>query len=230
MVLAEHFTAVVPDGTSLMPVLRARLEERVRDGLTHALEGAHDREFVRALANDRELVDILALAPARELESAMELALELDRALAPLALLITTIGHDCVLASAYPRDRGRAFAQARQLDFALVHGDEPDRGTARVRALALARVRALQDVGAAHRQHAGTEVPQTWGTKTQNRAVAWLARLLPAGERSRFVAEEQSNLGACERWWQRVDCLVMLAIGTPRLAWLMRREGRRRRV
>jgi hypothetical protein len=55
-----------------------------------------------------------------------------------------------------------------------------------------------------------------------------LARLLPAGERVRFVAEARGNLGDCVRWWQRVEDLVMLAIGTPRLAVMMRREGRRR--
>jgi hypothetical protein len=57
-----------------------------------------------------------------------------------------------------------------------------------------------------------------------------MARFLPPDERSRFVAEAQGNLGDCDRWWQRVDELVMQAIGTPRLAWMMRRERRRRRA
>ena len=48
--------------------------------------------------------------------------------------------------------------------------------------------------------------------------------LLPASERSRFVAEAQGNLGDCERWWQRVDQLVGLAVGMPRLAWMMWRN------
>jgi hypothetical protein len=63
---------------------------------------------------------------------------------------------------------------------------------------------------------------------------AWLlgclARFLPAAERSRFVAEAQGNLGDCEHWWQRVDHLACLALGTPRLAWMMWRENRRGRV
>jgi hypothetical protein len=64
----------------------------------------------------------------------------------------------------------------------------------------------------------------------EERVLSWLARILPAGERSRFVAEAQGNLGDCERWWQRIDTLVCLALGMPRLAWMMRRGGRRRRV
>ncbi len=58
-----------------------------------------------------------------------------------------------------------------------------------------------------------------------------LARLLPPVERSRFVAEAQGNLAYCDRRWQRVAHLVSLALGTPRLAWMMWwREGRRGRV
>ncbi|TMC01045.1 MAG: hypothetical protein E6J41_33685 [Chloroflexi bacterium] len=58
----------------------------------------------------------------------------------------------------------------------------------------------------------------------------WLARLQPATERSRFVAEAQGNLGDCERRWQRVDVLVCLALSTPRLAWMIWRDGRWGRV
>ncbi len=50
----------------------------------------------------------------------------------------------------------------------------------------------------------------------------WLACLLPAGERVRFVNEEMGNLGDCERLWQQVRHLVGLALGTPRLGWMMR--------
>jgi hypothetical protein len=57
-----------------------------------------------------------------------------------------------------------------------------------------------------------------------------LARLLPAAARTRFTAEARGNLGDCDQWWQRVDQLVCLALGTPRLAWMMWREGRRGRV
>jgi len=72
--------------------------------------------------------------------------------------------------------------------------------------------------------------PQTWVTRTEVRVLDCLARFLPAGERSRFVAEQRGNLGACDHWWQRVDHLACLAFGTPRLAWMMWREGRRRRA
>jgi hypothetical protein len=63
-----------------------------------------------------------------------------------------------------------------------------------------------------------------------DKVVDTLARLLPAAERSRFVAEAQGNLGDCERWWQRLDHLVRMMFGTPRLAWMMWRDGRRGRV
>jgi hypothetical protein len=55
-----------------------------------------------------------------------------------------------------------------------------------------------------------------------------LTCFLPNRERSRFVTEALGNLNDCEHWWQRVDYLVGLALGTPRLAWMMWREGRRR--
>jgi hypothetical protein len=57
-----------------------------------------------------------------------------------------------------------------------------------------------------------------------------LARSLPTGERVRFVAEARGNLGDCEHWWQRVEILVCLALATPRLAWMMWRDGRRGRA
>jgi hypothetical protein len=57
-----------------------------------------------------------------------------------------------------------------------------------------------------------------------------LARLLPTSARARFVAEAQGNLGDCERWWQRIDVLVCLALGMPRLAWMLHHENRRDRA
>ena len=61
------------------------------------------------------------------------------------------------------------------------------------------------------------------------KAEAWVLRLmacfLPADERTLFVAETLGNLGDCEHWWQRVDHLVCLAIGTPRLAGMMWHDG-----
>jgi hypothetical protein len=60
--------------------------------------------------------------------------------------------------------------------------------------------------------------------------LATLALLLPAAGRSRFVAEARGNLGTCDRWWQRVDHLVCLALGMLRLAWMMWRDGQRGRL
>jgi hypothetical protein len=77
------------------------------------------------------------------------------------------------------------------------------------------------------------EITADHATATNNGSgwvVTVLARSLPASNRSRFVAEQRGNLGDCEHWWQRVDHLVSLAIGTPRLAWMIRRGGRRGRV
>ena len=68
------------------------------------------------------------------------------------------------------------------------------------------------------------------GDRTEVRVLNCLARLIPAQERERFVAEERGNLGDCEHWWQRVDHLICLALGTPRLAWMMHRENRRGRA
>ena len=39
------------------------------------------------------------------------------------------------------------------------------------------------------------------------------------------MAEAQGNLGDCERWWQRVDILVCLAVAMQRLAWMVRGLG-----
>lgn len=68
------------------------------------------------------------------------------------------------------------------------------------------------------------------GGRVQSRLLECLARFLPADERARFVAEARGNLGDCGRWWQRADHLVCLAIGMPRLAWMMRRDNRRGRA
>jgi hypothetical protein len=61
------------------------------------------------------------------------------------------------------------------------------------------------------------------------RLLSQLGLLLPASERQRFVAEELGNLGDCMSWWERANHLLGLALGMPRLVWVMRpRKGRRR--
>jgi hypothetical protein len=68
-----------------------------------------------------------------------------------------------------------------------------------------------------------------WDT-AEGPIVAVLATLLPAKSRERFRCEVMGNIGDCEHWWQRVDHLAGLVLGMPRLAWMMRRDGRRGRV
>jgi hypothetical protein len=123
-------------------------------------------------------------------------------------------------------------SRARDLEYELgrVLDNAFDFDHARARALARALSRDLTYIGAALRRFEGEEAPTRWNDKTEARLLSVLARLLPAVNRSRYVAEAQGNLGDCERWWQCVDQLVCLAIGMPRLAWMMWREERRGRV
>ncbi len=83
-------------------------------------------------------------------------------------------------------------------------------------------------VGGRYRLAAESASPPSRSTEV--RLTSWLSLLLPAAARERFVDEEMGNLRTCKRLWQRVDHLVGLAIGTPRLAWMMQREERRRRA
>jgi replicative DNA helicase len=76
----------------------------------------------------------------------------------------------------------------------------------------------------------GVGVRPTARERAEARLLDYLARLLPAAERARFVAEEKGNLGGCQHWWEGIDYLVGVTFGTPRLAWMMRRKGRRRRA
>jgi hypothetical protein len=55
-----------------------------------------------------------------------------------------------------------------------------------------------------------------------------VARLLPAAGRARFVAEAVGDLGMCESRRERIGYLVGVVAGLPGLAWVMRRESRRR--
>jgi hypothetical protein len=79
-------------------------------------------------------------------------------------------------------------------------------------------------------QYGGRGWGPSWQTRAEWGLLGCMACFLPDAKRSRFLVEAFGNLGDCEHWWQRVDQLVGLAIGTPRLAWMMRRETRRGRV
>jgi PAS domain S-box-containing protein len=62
----------------------------------------------------------------------------------------------------------------------------------------------------------------------ETRILGFLAWLLPARERERFVVEARANLEFCDSLFQRIDFLLATACGTPRLAFMLRRAGRRR--
>lgn len=87
-------------------------------------------------------------------------------------------------------------------------------------------IRALRTTGNCLRRRQGRAV-QDAILEREALVLDCLAWLLPAPQRGRFIDEQLGNLAYCGGWWQRVDHLVCLAIGTPRLAWMMRREGRR---
>jgi len=170
-------------------------------------------DLVRARRDDT--VDL-----ARELTWALDLARELDR-----------IWHqmDCELV--FDRDPALARALACDLALDLDLDREPDRprlgsGTF---AFDFDLVRARNRAGdlADHLRRLGVRLSPLETTTARQREVQTLkclARVLPASVRSRFVAEALGDLGACDHWWQRMDHLVGLAIGTPRIAWMMRRE------
>jgi hypothetical protein len=111
----------------------------------------------------------------------------------------------------FARRRTRELAQA--LDFARNHPLDVDC------AKAVRLVHLLEKHARLH--HAAAQL----GTDRWGEALACLARLLPASERTRFVDEEMGNLGGDVPWRERVDRLVDLGIETPRLAWQLRRAG-----
>jgi hypothetical protein len=75
------------------------------------------------------------------------------------------------------------------------------------------------------RRYEGSGGDWEWHDRAEGRLLAWLANFLPAAEQSRFLSEELGNLG-CLPLRQRIDHLLRLAMGTPQLARMMRREGR----
>jgi hypothetical protein len=77
------------------------------------------------------------------------------------------------------------------------------------------------------RRYEGSGGDWEWHDRAEGRILAWLAGFLPAAERSRFLSEELGNLGGLPLRL-RVERLVGVAIEIPRLARMMRREGRRR--
>jgi hypothetical protein len=133
-ILAEHVEAVVPDGTSLMPAIQARLER-----------------------------------PAPTLK-----ALDLDN--------------------------------GRDSDFGYGYG---------------------YGYGYDVYRHVGARELPARESRLEARVLDWLARLLPGGERERFVSEARGALADRDNRWQRFDYLVTLAMQMPGLAVWMCRQGRR---
>jgi PAS domain-containing protein len=66
------------------------------------------------------------------------------------------------------------------------------------------------------------------GHGVETRMLRFLAQLLPVRERERFVVEATANLEFCDSLLQRIDFLLATAIGTPRLAFMLRPAGGRR--
>lgn len=133
----------------------------------------------------------------------------------------------------------RAVAHARDLDPDLASDLEPELVGDRTRYIDHAFARSIHRALARaldrralilRSMYGGGRIGPTCEASAERRLLSCLAGVLPAAERSRFVAEAQGNLGDCERRWQRIDHLVWLAIGMPRLAWMMWRDGRRGRV
>jgi hypothetical protein len=127
----------------------------------------------------------------------------------------------------------RGCLDVGSLNDALGHaydlGFRPDLGDGTVSKRDLAH--AIDSIAVAlRRQYQGATVCHHRVLQFEDCLLSCLARLLPIEVRSRFVAEALGNLGECEHWRQRGDHLVCLAVGTPRLAWMMWREGRRGRA
>jgi PAS domain S-box-containing protein len=84
--------------------------------------------------------------------------------------------------------------------------------------------------GAANPAHSDVDEDQvvrlnwTAGNSVETRMLGFLALLLPARERMRFVVEATANLGFCDSLLQRIGFLLAMAIGTPRLAFMLRRR------
>jgi hypothetical protein len=77
-----------------------------------------------------------------------------------------------------------------------------------------------------------TRVVWSRGTKPGEgvaaRLLGFLALLLPARDRERFVGEVLADLADRQRWWQRVDELLSVAGAVPGLAVILRWARRRR--
>jgi hypothetical protein len=174
-------------------------------------------EFTRALARDldRHLRPVRGLYSgelhelALDADSNRDLKGDLDRA---LYIIYRTPGLDG--ARGLDRDFGQALTHTRDRAFEFAYRLD----TASAAAVRVSSESALDS---------GNRMLER---KANVVFLGCLARLLPARERGRFVAEARGNLACSEGRWQRIDILVTLAIGTPRLALVMRHNSRRGRT
>lgn len=153
-------------------------------------------------------------------------------------LLEALVAHDHSLARDYDRtlkgDLARALALVDDLERALKPVlDHADALLLASRADALATTLEVRADAFSQLPTSTTalDAPRESGAgrrlaaKVEAQVLGSLAQLLPAGERARFVAEQQGNLGDCEHWRQRVTWLCGVAIATPRLALMVRPDG-----
>ncbi len=174
----------------------------------------------RALAGTLDLARACGIEVALDLDCDLARALDLDRALA--RALARALDRD--LACDLARDLDLAHARARALE------QFPFRDLGADAALARDLANDLTGgAGAMRAYHQHSKLSRR-DDRVEARVLGWLARALPASERSLFVAEERGNLADCERWCERVARLTDLAIEMPRLAWQLRRGGWRERA
>lgn len=118
--------------------------------------------------------------------------------------------------AAYVYARGRDLELARLLDLARSFFYETERASVRDLARQLDGIAATL-CGA----YGAADASRDWESRAGRRLLVCLARFLPMDDQTRFIAEALGNLADCDHRWQRVDHLVGLALGTPRLAWMM---------
>jgi hypothetical protein len=190
-----------------------------------------DHDLDRAIALDRLLYIALAVNRPFHRDRLLYIARAANRPFQRDLLLYLDRARDRAIALRV-LDLALALVRAREvaldLDGALARPLNVDLDLDFVRNLVFHIVRDLDRAAVSlDRWFEGAVTVHNREFRVGRRLLGWIARCLPVDERSRFVAEELGHLGVLP-WWRRVDHLVEVAIGTPRQAWIMRREGGRR--
>jgi hypothetical protein len=154
-----------------------------------------------------------------------------DRAIAfGLGLAVALVGRDPAGGRALHDAASRAYICARAFDSALDVEDHLDLELDGARELADCLDAAGTEIRRIGHQDATGEADPGLEGRAEARVLDCLARLLPAHERATFVYEVRGNIGVCGGRCQRLCELIGVVMGTPRLAVMMRLEGRRRRA